>query len=335
MAGFVSQAAGLGHYERLRCLEAKVFHHVDDKCMLLSMTSADKVRDHMRAVLASGLHVDLFVVGNEDSVSSAALAARVRASLRQPSALVLPHLPGPRCVELPAAPSHAIVTTRAKNQDDQNSAVEAYWQFERLGARLGAYVSLLEQLCSEPLFDVLRTKQQVGYSVSCGARCTLQVLGFAIQVVTATHTPLQVEAAIVAFLGTFLESIEAMDEATFASNVDAVVATKLQADQSIVDEAARFFPEVENGLLCFDRAEQEAAAMRTIEQEDFVTWLRRTVAPGGPECRRLSIHVASAAAAARSKDAAPPADADMLLGAEAFKTGRGHYELLRKAAAVE
>ena len=38
-------------------------------------------------------------------------------------------------------------------------------------------LELLEQCLSEPLFDQLRSKQQLGYSVSCGVRQTFGMLG--------------------------------------------------------------------------------------------------------------------------------------------------------------
>jgi len=43
-------------------------------------------------------------------------------------------------------------------------------------------LDVLEQLLEEPLFDALRTQQQLGYSVSCGARWTAGVCGFGVRV---------------------------------------------------------------------------------------------------------------------------------------------------------
>ena len=43
-------------------------------------------------------------------------------------------------------------------------------------------LDVLEQLLEEPLFDALRTQQQLGYSVSCGARWTAGTCGFGVRV---------------------------------------------------------------------------------------------------------------------------------------------------------
>ncbi len=37
----------------------------------------------------------------------------------------------------------------------------------------------ISQAASEPCFNTLRTKQQLGYSVGCGVRLTHNILGFA------------------------------------------------------------------------------------------------------------------------------------------------------------
>ena len=51
-------------------------------------------------------------------------------------------------------------------------------------------LKLLEQVLSEPLFDELRTKQQLGYSVSCSRRCTDNVLGFSFEIVSPRAHPI-------------------------------------------------------------------------------------------------------------------------------------------------
>lgn len=67
----------------------------------------------------------------------------------------------------------------AKNVDDENSAVEVYFQCGPDNLKLRANLDLLEQIISEPCFNVLRTQQQLGYTVSSGIRLTHNVLGFA------------------------------------------------------------------------------------------------------------------------------------------------------------
>lgn len=182
----------------------------------------------------------------------------------------------------------------AVNPLDSNGAVECYWQ---LGADGGAGVpiasrlALLEHLMFEPLFDELRTKQQLGYSVGCSARCTLQVLGFVISVVSATASPADIEARIDAFVAGYLATLEAMSDAAWERNVEAAIANKLQDTHSIAEDAARAIGEIETRQYLFDRNELEASTMRSLTKGDFAKWTRRVLA--GAETRRLTIRVHS------------------------------------------
>ena len=44
-----------------------------------------------------------------------------------------------------------------------------------------------EQVMAEPVYDTLRTKEQLGYSVHCSTRLTHGVLGFAFVVVSGAR----------------------------------------------------------------------------------------------------------------------------------------------------
>lgn len=66
--------------------------------------------------------------------------------------------------------------------------------------RLRVLTDLVEQVLSEPLYDTLRTKQQLGYTVSSGARLTHGVTGFCVVVVSAAFDTRTVEARVEAFL---------------------------------------------------------------------------------------------------------------------------------------
>jgi nardilysin len=62
---------------------------------------------------------------------------------------------------------------------------------------------LADQVLFEPLYDALRTKQQLGYTVSSGTRLTHGVSGFCVVVVSAAFGAATVEARIEGFLQQF------------------------------------------------------------------------------------------------------------------------------------
>ena len=73
--------------------------------------------------------------------------------------------------------------------------------------RSHAVLELLNMVMEEPVFDVLRTKEQLGYSVFSTLRNTHGVLGLSVTVCAqaAKHTADHVDERIEAFLKTFLE----------------------------------------------------------------------------------------------------------------------------------
>ena len=143
----------------------------------------------------------------------------------------------------PGVAVHCVVASRDPAQ--RNSAIEVYWQIGRdataaaaadrdatrprgAGAHERLLADLLEQILEEPLFDALRTKEQLGYSVSCGARWTDGVVGFGVRVVSESASPAKLLARLDAFLETFRGELARMDGAEFREHAAALAARKLE-----------------------------------------------------------------------------------------------------------
>ncbi|KJE92712.1 nardilysin [Capsaspora owczarzaki ATCC 30864] len=99
-------------------------------------------------------------------------------------------------------PGSIYLRTRGQNPNDDNSVVEVYYQCASLPFREVTVSVLLECLMEEPCFDVLRTKEQLGYDVSCCCRYTGGITGFGFQVqaqsskFTVAHIDSRVETFI-------------------------------------------------------------------------------------------------------------------------------------------
>ena len=99
----------------------------------------------------------------------------------------------------------------------------------------------MAQICWEPCFDFLRTKEQLGYSVACSMRNTMGVLGFGVNVVSALHEPRFVDQSIEAFLGAFREQLAKMTAAEYANHIEAYISDRTVPDYGLVDEASRLW----------------------------------------------------------------------------------------------
>jgi nardilysin len=161
---------------------------------------------HAAALLAH-CAVDALVMGNVTAHEAAQLSADAAAAL-PPGAGVPPEAwPRERVLRVP--PGGALLFATARNAADDNSVAEVYFQIgthalpsthERACADLGS------QLIGEPCFDALRTKEQLGYTVSSGVRLTHGVLGFAVTVQSAKHGPAYLDARIDAFLAAYQQA---------------------------------------------------------------------------------------------------------------------------------
>uniref|UniRef100_A0A7S3BZL8 Coenzyme PQQ synthesis protein F-like C-terminal lobe domain-containing protein n=1 Tax=Haptolina ericina TaxID=156174 RepID=A0A7S3BZL8_9EUKA len=215
------------------------------------------------------------------------------------------------CVEIPLG--GAVRTVAPRNAADSNCAVEVYWQVGKTSNRRSALLSLLDHIMDEPLFDTLRTKRQLGYSVRGSSRNTLQMLGYVITVVSATHSPTEIEEAVLAFLETFTAGLTSMPAAEYKRNVEAAVANKLQDDHNMLEEADRYFSEVATFQYCFQRAEEEAEEMSAITRTEFASFVHDVFM--GADARSLHVHVHKGA------DEALPQGAVRVSDVNSFKSG--------------
>ena len=292
-------AAGPTAQEKLACLDAG---HVTP-CSL----AAHAAQDFGAYGGVGGAYVVLYAGGNVDRQEARDMFELVGSALGRP-----PPLPDPPLSRCPALPPGRLHVRRAtsRNPEDANCAVDLYWQLgtdDEGSMKLAARVALLEFLMYEPLFDALRTKQQLGYSISCESHNTCGTFGFLLSVVSATHGAADIEARALAFLEAYAATLEALPANEYATNQQAAIDGHLLDDKSIDEEACRYWFEIDMRTYCFSRAEDEAEAMRATSQTDLVRWLRQAFLTEQAS-RRLTIAISPATAAADAAKAAPTAD---------------------------
>lgn len=96
----------------------------------------------------------------------------------------------------------------------------------------------------ERLFDTLRTKEQLGYSVSCDYSVVEGVLGFYVIVQSSKYSVAHVHGRIAAFLSEFHGYVTALAADKYAAFVTSLVDKKLQPDDNFSQETARHWTEI-------------------------------------------------------------------------------------------
>ncbi|XP_047116668.1 nardilysin-like isoform X1 [Schistocerca piceifrons] len=187
------------------------------------------------------------------------------------------------------------------NDDDTNSIVTNYYQLGPIDLKSSCLLEIIVMLMQEPLFNILRTKKQLGYDVSCSYLDTFGMLGFCISVYfqaykfTSTHIAEEIES----FLNGFMKHLKKLKLNDFEKVRDAVIVQKQCVDLQLKDEVERNWFEIASGDFLFNRWCKEIEYLQQIQFPDVIHWFERTVVSGSS--RRLSIQVVGCKDARKGK----------------------------------
>lgn len=104
-----------------------------------------------------------------------------------------------------------------QNEFHKSSCASVYLQCGPQDDRSNVFIDLVTQILSEPCYNQLRTKEQLGYIVFCGARKANGVHGIRFIVQSAKH-PAFVEERIKIFLDNMVVCIR--NESTLRSKIE-------------------------------------------------------------------------------------------------------------------
>lgn len=129
-----------------------------------------------------------------------------------------------------------------------------------------------------PLFDILRTKEQLGYNVSCRVRNDRGVLSyvFAINSQENKFSVDHIDERIENFRKKLGAIIESMSDKNFQQYTESLIQLKPTNDGVLQDEVVRNWAEVTSGEYIFDRADKEATELSSIKKDDLLHFYSRT-----------------------------------------------------------
>merc|ERR1712096_450767 len=154
------------------------------------------------------------------------------------------------------------------DRGDANTLVTNYYQKGAGSLRDHAVLESIVQLMEEPVFDTLRTQEQLGYSVAMTLRNTYGVLGLSVTVNTQAtkFTAEHVEQRIENFFKEFIA--DHLTEEEVGEAVSALTKLKLRADVTLEEEVSRNWQEIMSKEYVFNRNEKEVAILAEIGLED-------------------------------------------------------------------
>ena len=186
--------------------------------------------------------------------------------------------------------SDVTLTRRHPHAEQRNAAVVMWLQLGPSTPRTRACARLLGLLISEPFFTQLRTKEQLGYVVSAGAReGALSSLVFRVQ---SSHASVDhVTSRIDAFLTAFRETLAALGEKDISEKARILRDRSLEPDKTQGAVCSRLWEGIESNAFVWDHMESSCAALEHITAHDLLSLWDARVMRGGPLVRRISCRV--------------------------------------------
>uniref|UniRef100_A0A5B7A3B8 Putative nardilysin isoform X1 n=1 Tax=Davidia involucrata TaxID=16924 RepID=A0A5B7A3B8_DAVIN len=278
-------------YLRLQVL-CQSFWDVEEKLCVLNNLSLPDLKAFIPELL-SQLYIEGLCHGNflEEEAINISNIFRRNFSV-QPLPFEMRHKEYVMC--LPSS-ADLVRDVRVKNKLETNSVVELYFQIEpEVGTestKLKAVVDLFDEIVEEPLFNQLRTKEQLGYVVDCSPRVTYRILGFCFRVQSSDYNPVYLLGRIDNFINGLKELLDELDDESFENYRSGLIAKLLEKDPSLTYETNRFWGQIIDRRYMFDLSEREAEELKSIQKSDVIDWYSTYLRRSSPKCRRLAVRV--------------------------------------------
>ncbi|RZB40351.1 nardilysin-like, partial [Asbolus verrucosus] len=195
-----------------------------------------------------------------------------------------------RVIQIPKGES--LCKVESFNRNDCNSIVTNYYQSGPFSIRDSVIIEIILLIIQEPLFDTLRTKEQLGYHVYCSIRETYGILGFTITVnAQATKNSTQyVDSRIEKFIKQASDLLVNMSAKSFEETKRDLIKMKQCTDVHLKEEVNRNWSEIIDDDYIFDRLKQEIKAIEQLKSSEVKKWWEKHSFCGNRNnCRKLSV----------------------------------------------
>ncbi|XP_063845990.1 nardilysin-like [Scylla paramamosain] len=251
-------------------------------------------------------NVRVLVQGNNTREEAKELYGLVKKRLRPPPEQPLMEL----CTNELAKGSWA-VRAKAVNPANTNTSIISYYQHKQGSLKLEVMHEFIDMVMEGPVFDQLRTKEQLGYHVHCTNHNTYGILGLSITVNTQANkfSASHVDQRIDAFVEEFVRTVKNMGAAEVAELKETLTSMKQTIDLTLKEEVNRNWSEIVHGEYLFDRLKKQVDLIQEFTHKEVVECLQELMNAKSPNYKKLSVQVVGAS----DPEAGAPPSLDALL----------------------
>lgn len=263
---------------------------IEEQLKELPGVKLEEVETHIKQLLER-VNIQMLVIGNMYKDQAIALSESVERIL---DSNPLTEVPSSFALILPDG-CNFTWTAPVPNPNEANSALTYYVHLGQLNnQRQRVLGTLMAHIMSEPAFNILRTKEQLGYIVSC-SRWTLSgdsQFGLRIIVQSERGTG-YLEERVEAFLDTMDSKFEEMDIEEFNDFKRGLQHRWREPPKNLGEEASKYWQQIDSGFLDFLRPFENADLLDNVEKHEVMALFRERVHPNASKRSKLSIHMQS------------------------------------------
>lgn len=184
------------------------------------------------------------------------------------------------------------LTVKSFRENDVNTVTTNFYQAGPVNPTLNSRLELLVMLIEEPLFDMLRTKAQLGYDVSTTIRDNFGILGFSITIHSQEDkfTYQHIDERIEDFNGKFVQILEKMPESDFQLVKTSLLKRKQIVDTELKNEMTRNWAEITTEEYIFNRNKLEMEHIEGLTKSEITDFYKQLMFDNQFR-RKLSVQV--------------------------------------------
>lgn len=177
------------------------------------------------------------------------------------------------------------------NSDNVNCAIEFYLQTGSYEDNLErCKLFLLQQISHEPIFDFLRTKEQLGYIVFDGIRKQTGFVGYRI-IIQSERDPAYLESRIEAYLAHLDNILSTYSQEKFEKHRSSLILKLKEKHKNLNQEAGRLWSHIQSGYFEFDQNEQDSETIAGLDLKAIQEFYDKHIKKDALERRKFSVHL--------------------------------------------
>jgi len=296
-----NEPISLAAFAMQQVLLHKSFTHdeLQEACQQLT---CDDIQNFL-PVLLNRVHLECFVFGNFTEDDARQILAGVESRMQTVAtgpALVPSERERTRCHQLESKSQMYCGDTDVH----KICCVKMYMQVGLDNVQLNGRLTLLCQLIQERTFDVLRTKEQLGYNVYSTLWKSSGVRGLQISV-QSNHSHEHVSKRIRAYIHSLKQFLVDMPDEVFSNHVEALSTLLLEKPKVMSAEARIYWTEIVQGFYLFDRRLLANDVITSLTKADMLAFYNKYLDQDSEDrCELLTIvHPSARQLAEKEKEA--------------------------------